>query len=95
MEYIVNGRKYVLDYQGLRDKHIELCRMGDEEFMKVLPEALHLACVIGYLKGLGVEALVSDEWIIHELVHLLDIHDEPLVDLEGIRYRFKILLQLA
>jgi len=94
MEYIVEGLKYNLNYQQLREKHIEMCNIKNAEFVSRLPEALHLACVICYLKELGNESTISDKGIIHELIHLLHIPNEPLVNINEIRKQFKRVLML-
>ena len=92
MEYLVENAKYSFSYQELREKWIFLCGLPDEEFMKVLPEALHLACIICYLKGRGNEVL-SDKGIIHELAHLIHIPQDT--NLKEVRKMFNAQLMLA
>lgn len=62
---------YVVRYADLRNQHREMCALTDEEFSNRLPEAAHLACVIGWLKELPSDATVGDAGIVHELVHLI------------------------
>lgn len=95
MDYLVNNNKYSLSYQGLKYQHEVLCDMPDHEFRDNLPEALHLACVICYLKEINTENCLSDEGIIHQLIHLLDIPDDPIIDIKKIRQLFKEQLKLA
>lgn len=45
--------------------------MSDEEFLTVLPDALHFACFICFVKELKTEHVLSDTGILHELVHLI------------------------
>jgi hypothetical protein len=95
MEYIVEGHKYNFSYQELKEAYIRLCELSDEEFMKNISGALHLACVICFWKEIPSYLCLSDKGIIHELVHLLHIPDEPLVDIKEIRKLFKEQLKLS
>lgn len=95
MEYLIENKKYHLSYQELKNKHEEICRYSNLTFRQKLPEILHLACVISYIKELSNECTVGDKGIIHELVHLLHIEEEPLVDLREIRKQFKTVLKLS
>jgi hypothetical protein len=95
MEYQVDGSTFVLNYQELRDDYFKFKNMSDADFMKSLVKALHFACIVLYLKEAGPEITVSDKAIIHELVHLLDIPEEPLIDLQEIRKLFNEVLYLA
>lgn len=95
MEYLVEGKKYNLSYSELKDNYNVICLMGDSEFMNSLPEILHLACVICYLKEIPTYVCLSDEGIIHQLVHLLHIPDDPIIDLVEIRKLFENQLKLA
>jgi hypothetical protein len=69
--------------------------MSDEEFMMNIPSALHLACVICFLKEIPGYVCLSDVGIIHELTHLLHIPDSPTSDLKGIRELFRVQLMLS
>lgn len=97
MEYLVNGKKFYLNYSELRDDYYHYVNLPDEEFVEPanLIKALHFACVVLYLKNASAEMTVSDEGIIHQLVHLLDIPDEPLLNLAEIRDLFNRVLYLA
>jgi hypothetical protein len=94
IEYVLDGRKYGFDYQELRNTHIELCRITDKEFMKRLPEAAHLACIICFLKGTGHWA-VADTGIVHELIHLMHIPKGNTATLYDIRKLFEEQLKLS
>lgn len=93
MEYIVDDKKYLLSYQELKNKYHEFCQMNDDEFVKNIPAALHLACVILYLKEEPSYCVLCDRGIIHELVHLLHIPDDA--DLRHTRKMFELWLKLA
>lgn len=97
IEYLSSGRKYLLSYQQLREDHYRFVRMTDEEFMRSIPDALHFACVVCWLKEVGNECL-SDTGIVHQLVHLMTIPPDALAQLENlheIRDQFKLVLNLA
>lgn len=89
MEYLVEGKKYNLSYQELREEYTKHIEMSDEEFMQNLPSALHLACIVCFLKETPTYLTLNDTGIIHQLVHLLHLGDTPLDPLNEIREQFK------
>lgn len=95
MEYIIENRKYILSYQQLREDYYKFCQMSDEEFMKNLPAAAHLACVICYLKEVPGYVALCDVGIIHELIHLIHIPEGNTTSLRDIRKLFEERLRLA
>jgi len=88
MEYLVEGEKYNLSYSDLKERYINISELPLDKFLLILPEVLHLTCIISYLKEIPTYITLSDKGLIHELVHLLHIGDEPLVDAEKIRQQF-------
>lgn len=94
MQYLVNNKKYILSYQELKSKHNELCELPLNEFLNHIPRAIHLACIIGYLKELGDECMVSDEGIVHRLVHLLDKTVDSEYEAKETFEQFKEILKL-
>lgn len=88
MEYIVEGKTYNLSYSDLKEKYINISELSIDKFLLVLPEVLHLTCIISFLKEVPTYNTFSDTGLIHELVHLLHIGDEPLVNAEKIRQQF-------
>lgn len=95
MDYLVNGRLYSMSYQELRANHASIVAMTDSEFLGALPQAMHLACVLCWLKNLPTYVILADDGIIHQLAHLMHIPDEPLIDLAEIRKEFNEQLALA
>jgi len=95
MEYVIEGHHYTMSYKELRESYIEFCQKSDEDFMSNLPAALHLACVICFLKEIPTSICLSDRGIIHQLTHLAHIPDEPLINLKQIRAQFQSELLLA
>lgn len=94
IEYLVGDKKYALSYSELRDNYWQFVQMPDEEFMKRLVEAAHLACVISFLKESGQWA-VADTGIVHELIHLMHIPEGNTASLRDIRKLFEEQLKLA
>lgn len=88
-----NGDVYTFSYSNFAMCHeyVSIVMMTDEEFMKELPRVLHFATVCCFLYKTDKQAkdALSDIGIIHQLVHLLDIPDEPLILLKEIRVLFK------
>jgi hypothetical protein len=95
IEYLVDGVKYGISYQDLKDHYHELCYMTDEKFLENIPKALHLACAICWFKEVPTYVCLSDRGIIHELVHLIHIKEDTLPELRRIRDTFKEQLKLA
>ena len=98
MEYSLEGRKYEISYQQLREGYIKHCQMTDEEFMKSLPSAIHLACVICFFKEIPTYICLSDIGIVHELAHLIHIPDYtsyPNESIRDLRKLFEEQLKLA
>lgn len=91
IEYLIEGEKYRLSYQELREHYQEHIEMTDFEFMNNLNSALHLACIICFLKEVPSYNCLSDKGIIHELTHLLNFgeKDKTTVDLQKVREFFK------
>ena len=95
MEYLVNNTKYSFSYKELKQTHLRFCDMDDAEFRDNLPDALHLACVICFLKETPTYICLSDEGIIHQLTHLVAGNEGPSVKFKPIRELFKQQLELA
>jgi len=96
MEYIVDGHKYLMSYQELKELYIQHCEMSSEEFLSNLSSALHLACVIGFLKEIPTYNILSDRGIVHLLVHLLEFNgEEGTMTLDEVRQVFKEQLKLS
>jgi len=90
-------KKYALSYQELKEHYTLFCEMSDDEFNTKLPEIIHFACIVCFLKEVPSYICLSDTGIIHELAHLLHFkdHDEQPVKLAEIRKQFEIDLKLV
>ena len=71
IEYLSDGSKFSLSYSDLKEHYLNICEMSDSEFLENLPDALHLACFICFLKEIPTYVCLTDKGIVHELVHLL------------------------
>jgi hypothetical protein len=94
IEYSLSGKKYVLDYQDLKEKYNYFISLSNKDFLLDINNALHFACIVCFLKGYGNNVL-GDDGIIHEMVHLLSIGDEPMVNIEEIRMEFNEKLKIS
>lgn len=95
MNYVLKGTHYSLSYQELKSEYEDLVQMNDERFATQIPRALHLACIICFLKEIPSHECLSDEGIVHQLTHLLHIPEEPLCNLKEVRELFKNALKLS
>lgn len=83
---------YHLSYQELKGYYHEFLEMTDEEFMEKIHDAMHLACIIMWLKERGQHA-ICDEGIVHELIHLMTHPADA--DVQKVRDQFKEELLLS
>lgn len=95
LEYKVENKTYTLSYQELRERYLVMVDMTDVEFKDALPNAIHLACIICFLKEIPTYICLRDDGIVHQLAHLLDIPDSTAPEFQEIRQLFKDQLALA
>ena len=50
MEYQVEGKKFSYSYQEIKDAYNEVVAYSDEEFIDNLPNILHFATFLCYIK---------------------------------------------
>lgn len=91
--YHGSGATYSLSYRELRERVQEFVDMTDEKFLESLPEAAHLACIVSWVKELGIDETVGDEGVVHQIMHLMTC--PTTVDLHRFRDDFKRILALA
>ncbi len=72
MQYKVYDKEYTLRYRELVEQYNKFVTMSDDEFLSNLPQAAHLACIVGYLKEFDLNESISDEGIIHQIIHLME-----------------------
>lgn len=68
--------------------------MTDAEFKNNIAGAIHLACVICFLKEIPTYVCLSDKGIVHELAHEAHIGRENTTRFKEIRRLFKQTLKL-
>lgn len=95
IEYLIQDKKYSLSYKELKEEYLKHVFYTDSEFIENLPSAMHLACIICWLKEVSTDNCLNDRGIIHELAHLLHIRKEPNIDIKEIRELFKTQLELV
>lgn len=94
IEYLSDNKKFSLSYQELKEHYNRFCEMSDVEFLENINDAIHLACIICFLKEVPTYVCLSDTGIVHELVHLLK-ENGTTTSIEEIRDLFKTTLFLA
>lgn len=93
MNYTIYDKTYSFSYKEIQNDYNFFCALSDKEFIDNLKIILHFACFVSWLKELPINDTLSDEGIVHKLVHLTCL-DEPLVDLKEIREQFNDLLEI-
>ncbi len=96
IEYNVGDKKFGCSYQELKEEHLRFVGMTDKQFKKNLPAALHLAVFLCWFKELPSGMVLCDDGIIHQLVHLLHLKNEPIItdQFDDIRNLFNTVLAL-
>lgn len=95
IEYVEDGHRYSFSYLEAKEHYHRICNYSDIEFQANVIEILHFACFICYFKEVGI-CVLSDRGLIHELVHLLHIKDEPLnQSINELRTQFQTICKLA
>lgn len=87
ISYKVDGSTFSFNYDDYHDFYCKVLTEDIYYFYDNLVPILHLTCVVQFLFGDAKEAL-SDKGIIHELVHLMDLENEPLIDAKDIRIKW-------
>ena len=94
MEYTINNKKYSVSKSELQKEYQKVVAYTDIEFLENIASIAHLACIISFYKDLPNVETLSDEGIVHQLIHLMDIPNEPLIDLQEIRCLFNKIMEL-
>ena len=94
MDYTINNKRYSINLNELQFEYNKVISYSDQQFLDNLVEITHLACVIAFYKKLDAIDTISDEGIIHQLIHLMHIPNEPLIVLSDIRFLFNQKLKI-
>lgn len=95
IQYTTGGKSYNFDYQEMKKLYNQVCLFPEEIFIERLKDILHLACTICYFKGLSLEETLGDEGVIHQIAHLMDIPEEPIISVTRVRELFEYHCKLA
>lgn len=92
-----SSQNYSFSYREIRDHYRDIVSLTDDEFMERLPEAIHLACYICFIKETPNEHCLSDTGVVHMLAHLMHDKAETLLhhSLYEIREKFRTVLMLV
>lgn len=94
MEYTINNKRYSVSKSELQKEYQKVVAYNDTEFLENITRIVHLACIISFYKDLPNIETLSDEGIVHQLIHLIDIPNEPLINLQEIRELFNKTMEL-
>lgn len=86
-QYQIDGHTFSYTDADLLVPHASLCAATDADFLQRLPEALHLACMLCFVRGIPSSECLSDRGVVHQIAHLIHL-DEPAVSLFEVRQAF-------
>lgn len=88
-EYKIGDKLYAFNKKDVRLTYYDFLSMEDDEFLENIVSALHFAVYVCWIKDIPTDDCLSDEGIIHELVHLLKENTKKYTDLVKVRKNFK------
>jgi len=86
--YKIEDKEYVYDPLMLRFHYNTFTIMSDEEFIENLPKILHFSCFMSFVKKINHVEILSDQGVIHELVHLGSSSTRDFTDIQEVRNKF-------
>ena len=89
IKYKVGNKTFLYDKDRVNTSYFKYCEMSDEEFLENILDILHFAVYVCCLKDLKTRDVLSDDGIIHQLVHLTKSNTRKYVDLKKIRNNFE------
>lgn len=93
-EYKIGKTSYQFDYDMIVFQYNSFKQMSNDEFVKNIIDAIHFACYVSYIKRLDTEKTLSDQGIIHELIHLTKEATRKYQDVSKTRKKFNRLLKI-
>lgn len=93
-EYRVGDRLFAYDEKSLRYAFNTYKNYSDEEFLEDIPNILHYAVYVCWIKEVPSDDCLADDGIVHELVHLLNENTIKHTDLQRIRKNFNKILTI-
>ncbi len=90
IEYEVEGREFSVNISDLCLEYKEICSMSNIDFMNKLPKVAHFCCIVFYIERGKDREFVSDKGLLHEIIHLMHIPEEPMINLMEVREKFQL-----
>jgi hypothetical protein len=91
--YKIGDRKFVYDEKSLKQNFNKYKKYNNEKFLENIVDILHFATYVCWIKEISSDECLSDDGIIHELIHLLKENTIKHTNIENIRKKFnKVLL---
>lgn len=87
-KYKIGSKEYVYDPELLKFHYHSFTIMSDEEFLEELPQVMHFACFMSFVLKLDHIKTLSDDGIIHELVHLSGLGTKKYTNIKDVRKKF-------
>jgi hypothetical protein len=76
---------------GLFEAHAAMAALDVSAFEARAVEAAHLACALMCFGGYDDAETIGDKGLIHELLHVALISDDPVINVRDIKMRFDAL----
>ena len=87
-EYKIGNRKYIYNEDILETSYLKYKNYSDEEFIKDIINILHYAVYVCWVKEISSDDCLSDDGIIHEIVHLAQENTRKYSNIKKIRRKF-------
>lgn len=88
VEYKINNKNFLFDYKTVKKEYNRFKEMDDKSFLINIVDALHFACYVSWIKNTPTKETLSDQGLIHQLVHLLKESTADCVNLKELRVLF-------
>lgn len=88
-KYKIGNKEYKYNPSLLRMHYEEFTDMSDADFIQSISRVLHFACFMSFVKNLSHIDTLSDQGIIHELVHLANENTRKYSNIKEIREKFE------
>lgn len=84
-DYFLDDMRYGFNLESLVNDYNRYSKMSQKEFEDNLPRILHFAVFVAFYKNLNSVETISDNGILHTLIHLLQFREE--LNRKGSLYR--------
>jgi hypothetical protein len=93
-KYKVGNKTFIYDICSLQMSYYKYLNMTDKEFLDEILNILHFAAYVCFIKNLETKDVLSDDGIVHQLIHLTQGNTRKYVNLQEVRNNFKEILLL-